>query len=626
MLWLQFLIVTYLTLITNYAHCEELIPAYNLPQSSSLPKARRLSAASVPSRLSSRAQGIQSIFRHETTFGYIHEPENGHKDLVFTATLAVKSHSPILVLEELENALENVLCSESQISLVFDSIENVYAIRKEIGTSSSFVVVTSHNGCNSEGERATYWVHNVNIDTTDRAVHMEKTSCEWREAFHSTQVSFSRGHRPGVQKREQAFGKRQQDASSTTSREITGPGPSPTVSFPSVPSGATAQPSAVVKEIDESFIDKHIFPPQFPGADQIVPQGVTISCKNCTLRGNIEITQGSFNLSGSDDISDIINNTISFFEHGSVEVVSTGLFAYVELGVDISLTQNLLSLPMNLPAIPLTPFEIPGVVIFGPLIQPELEASINLDQAMEFSYGFDLSVPDNSRLKITIPELSNSTSSGFNETKLNTLPLKSTSALVSLIMSVTFKPQILLGIKTAAGAVTGGIGGFLELPTLSVNITQLSGVDEKCEKPSNAIEEGLDSVLENIFGDLTNIVPTVDLVVGALADFEVDIANFQKGVVTQTVLHSTSYALPTACLAFDRDSQAYITPVKATTTTTPSETKTATKTGTKTGAAAAAASAPRKEGVATRMEDAARLRWTCAILGLLVSIGLCGWT
>lgn len=194
--------------------------------------------------------------------------------------------------------------------------------------------------------------------------------------------------------------------------------------------------------------------------------------------------------------------------------------------------------------------------------------------------------------------------------------MKSTSALVSLIMSVTFKPQILLGIKTAAGAVTGGIGGFLELPTLSVNITQLSGVDEKCEKPSNAAEEGLDSVLDNVFGNLTNIVPTVDLVVGALADFGVDIANFQKGVATQTVLHSTNYALPTACLAFDRDSQSYGTPVKATTTTTQS--------GTKTGAAAAA-SASSKEGVATRMEDGARLRWTCAILGLLVSIGFCGW-
>lgn len=156
MKWLQFLIVTCFTLITNYARCEESIPAYNLPESSRLPKARRLSAASVPSRLRSRAQSIQSIFRHETTFDYIHEPENGHEDWVFTATLAVKSHFPILVLEELENALENILCSDSQISLVFDSIENVNAIRKEIGTSSSFVVVTSHNGCNSQGERATH--------------------------------------------------------------------------------------------------------------------------------------------------------------------------------------------------------------------------------------------------------------------------------------------------------------------------------------------------------------------------------------------------------------------------------------------------------------------------------------
>jgi len=77
------------------------------------------------------------------------------------------------------------------------------------------------------------------------------------------------------------------------------------------------------------------------------------------LRGNIEITEGSFSLSGSDDlIPDIIEDTIAFFEDGNVEVVSSGLFAHVEIGVNISLTQNLLSLPMNLPAIPLTPFEV----------------------------------------------------------------------------------------------------------------------------------------------------------------------------------------------------------------------------------------------------------------------------
>lgn len=140
------------------------------------------------------------------------------------------------------------------------------------------------------------------------------------------------------------------------------------------------------------------------------------------------------------------------------------------------------------------------------------------------------------------------------------MPFQAKAALVSLIASIGFKPQVLLGINTAVGSVQGGVGAFLELPKVSVNVTQLSNVNEKCEAVSNG-DGKLTSMLDNIFGNFTNIVPTVDINLGALANFEVDVPRvFTETAAVQTVLASTSYPLPTACLQFDSESGEYSSP------------------------------------------------------------------
>lgn len=147
------------------------------------------------------------------------------------------------------------------------------------------------------------------------------------------------------------------------------------------------------------------------------------------------------------------------------------------------------------------------------------------------------------------------------------MPFQAKAALVSLIASIGFKPRVLLGIDTAVGSVQGGVGAFLELPKVSVNVTQLRNVNEKCESVSNG-EGKLTSMLDNIVGDFTNIVPTVDINLGALANFEVDVPRvFTETAAVQTVLASTSYPLPTACLQFDSESGEYSSPTPTPTPT-----------------------------------------------------------
>jgi hypothetical protein len=78
-----------------------------------------------------------------------------------------------------------------------------------------------------------------------------------------------------------------------------------------------------------------------------------VTCRNCTLHGNIEITKASFSLSNNS-----IEDTIAFFDDGALEIISNDLFAQVQLGLDLSLSQSLASLNISLPTIPLTPFEV----------------------------------------------------------------------------------------------------------------------------------------------------------------------------------------------------------------------------------------------------------------------------
>ncbi|GAB1200194.1 hypothetical protein APSETT444_009561 [Aspergillus pseudonomiae] len=206
-----------------------------------------------------------------------------------------------------------------------------------------------------------------------------------------------------------------------------------------------------------------------------------------------------------------------------------------------------------------------------------------------FSYGFNLSVPDNSNIKINMSEPGNSSISGLyvvhnsarmlngqltgrsDKTKVHALEFESTSALASLIFSVTFTPQILLGVSTAKGLVSGGVGAFVNLPKVSVNATQLSHVSEKCEPVNGkANEDGsLTSVLDDVYDSLTHIAPSVDINMGVLANMEVDIADFSERVGVEAVLASTSYPLPTACLKYDAKSHTYGTPSR-----TPSATAT----------------------------------------------------
>lgn len=64
---------------------------------------------------------------------------------------------PALALEDIERHVENIECSDSAIVLEFEDEQVLKQARRGWDELSEFIVVSSHQGCNGDGERAPYW-------------------------------------------------------------------------------------------------------------------------------------------------------------------------------------------------------------------------------------------------------------------------------------------------------------------------------------------------------------------------------------------------------------------------------------------------------------------------------------
>lgn len=120
------------------------------------PQPRRLSAASSPARIQARADSPQSVLSNTASFDYLHDGEESDSESVFAATVDVASHWPIFLLEDVDAHMEDVSCSESQIQLVFESMDTMHNVRRQVESIGDFVIVTTHSGCDPEGERSAH--------------------------------------------------------------------------------------------------------------------------------------------------------------------------------------------------------------------------------------------------------------------------------------------------------------------------------------------------------------------------------------------------------------------------------------------------------------------------------------
>jgi hypothetical protein len=136
-----------------------------------------------------------------------------------------------------------------------------------------------------------------------------------------------------------------------------------------------------------------------------------------------------------------------------------------------------------------------------------------------------------------------------------------------LDLGLGLKVELLLGVNILGG--DGGIdaGLFIDLPSLSVNVSQVEGVNAQCEPATGATI--VNGSVSPVFQNLTLIVPQIDIDIGLLADASLNIheLDVQKTISTQDVLAGTTFALPTVCLMWDPEKSQLTTPTLSTTTT-----------------------------------------------------------
>jgi hypothetical protein len=72
-------------------------------------------------------------------------------DSQFIARMGFKPKLPALLLEDLDDQFSHISCSESDMRIVFKSLSQLQTARDAWAKHSSFLVITSHQGCNQKG-------------------------------------------------------------------------------------------------------------------------------------------------------------------------------------------------------------------------------------------------------------------------------------------------------------------------------------------------------------------------------------------------------------------------------------------------------------------------------------------
>jgi hypothetical protein len=144
----------------------------------------------------------------------------------------------------------------------------------------------------------------------------------WKEAYASTKVDFGMTDvSPSGQY--SISGLRFHDSLRSRLRRRQAAATS-TVSYPSAPTSTPSSESSI-QNLNRSNTDQSI----------ISVEEFTLGCKNCTLTGTVDITQGTFtvNSSAANDLEEVAH----FIENGFFNVVANGVSAHIEIDTTISL-------------------------------------------------------------------------------------------------------------------------------------------------------------------------------------------------------------------------------------------------------------------------------------------------
>lgn len=289
-----------------------------------------------------------------------------------------------------------------------------------------------------------------------------------------------------------------------------------------------------------------------------IKESVAVSCKNCSITGTIDITEGAFSVDGT--------GLANFINHGYFEVVANGLNAHVELDTTLALSSGK-SFDQNIATITMPGFQIPDLAAIGPMLELDLTGSITAVASLDFTYGFDITVPDNSSILMDIGNVTQSTYHGFNDAKLTAIPLTVSSPDFSLNLGLGLVTRLVLGVTIFGGKGELSAGMFINMPKLSLSISQIEGVNAECQKVNGSTT--VDGFLSHVFPSLTHVVPEAIFDIGFQAQAAVDVGNVDLDIYDHVhTFAGTSLPMPTKCLTWNGKSNGFTAPTTTASTTT----------------------------------------------------------
>lgn len=85
---------------------------------------------------------------------------------------------------------------------------------------------------------------------------------------------------------------------------------------------------------------------------------MTVSCKNCTNQGTIDLLEGTFTLNSGVDTSGDVEDIVQFFEDGYVKLLVNDFSAHIELESTLQPSASLILYTAPLPEIGIPGFQV----------------------------------------------------------------------------------------------------------------------------------------------------------------------------------------------------------------------------------------------------------------------------
>lgn len=518
---------------------------------------RQLRAASRQSDLLQRDQEIRRTFTANLVYTEFENTYGGES--VFASRVQIESDVPILVLEDIEHHLNGVECTDSAIKLSFENKSGAEAVRHACHHENGSYAITSHITCNSEESRSVFKIDGITLSDDGSSLVMQASRTPWKQAFRTFDIDFGYTGEPHSFRRHSNI-LRRQNAASTTTAAITAQTIStalytatsvPTVySAVSVPTITIPTSSATATSLSINLATQILNSTFHLPIEQIQKVPINIGCKNCTTTGQLVLTQGTFKI----DINPFEGTPFHLITGGNVQLQANGVSAHIEL---ISIPSGTAKYSHDLFSIPVVGFVIPELGRAGITFTPSIIAQFQISGGVEFTYGFDIQVPTGSYVNVDFGDLSNSSVKGFDAATITALPFQANITDITLTVQTALRPAIPIGFSFDNDDFTVQVAVSLDLPSVSAIISPQSHTDASCVPlnstnatlpTNNGISSATLTELLAQMGDLTLIEPAVEIDVAFGGNFKAAINPLAFG--TSTTLLSTTFALPTACLAW----------------------------------------------------------------------------